>query len=65
MGMPPAVSSQLVPSKKVQDDSGNWFTDVTASAGIRFRNINGDSGQLPIIDQNGQGAAFLDYNGDG
>ncbi|NIT74734.1 hypothetical protein GWO43_28520, partial [candidate division KSB1 bacterium] len=49
----------------MQDDSGNWFTDVTASAGIRFRNINGDSGQLPIIDQNGQGAAFLDYNGDG
>lgn len=43
----------------------NWFTDVTNLAGIHFRNINGDPEQLPIIDQNGQGAAFLDYDGDG
>ncbi|MFQ5638435.1 MAG: CRTAC1 family protein [bacterium] len=45
--------------------SSDWFTDVTASAGLHFQNLNGDPQQLPIIDQNGQGAAFFDYNNDG
>jgi hypothetical protein len=46
-------------------DQPLWFTDVTASAGIHCRNLNGDPAQIPIIDQNGQGAAFLDYDNDG
>ena len=45
--------------------SSPWFTDVTARAGLTFRNLSGDPEQLPILDQNGQGAAVLDYNGDG
>ncbi|MDZ7362248.1 MAG: CRTAC1 family protein [candidate division KSB1 bacterium] len=49
----------------VNNDEARWFTDVTASASLRFRNINGDPEQIPIIDQNGQGAAFLDYDNDG
>lgn len=42
-----------------------WFTDITVSTGIDFVNVNGDPDQIPIIDQNGQGAAIFDYDGDG
>lgn len=42
-----------------------WFVDVIKQSGIDFKNLNGDPAQIPIIDQNGQGAAFFDYNNDG
>ena len=42
-----------------------WFTDVTPSTGIDFVNTSGEHGQIPIIDQNGQGAAIFDFDGDG
>jgi hypothetical protein len=41
------------------------FTDVTATTGIDFQNTSGDDRQWPILDQNGQGIAVLDYDGDG
>jgi hypothetical protein len=46
-------------------NDSNWFNDVTARAGINFRHRSGDPEQIPIIDQNGQGAAFFDYDNDG
>ncbi len=45
--------------------SSDWFIDMTTRAGINFYNLNGDPEQIPIIDQNGQGAAWLDYDNDG
>jgi hypothetical protein len=32
---------------------------------IPFRNVSGDPGQIPILDQNGQGLCALDVDGDG
>ncbi len=33
--------------------------------GIDYRNVCGDDEQLPILEQNGQGVAVIDYDGDG
>lgn len=41
------------------------FRDVTASMGIPWRNVNGGPGQIPLLDQNGQGIAVLDFDEDG
>jgi len=41
-----------------------WFARVESS-GIEFENISGRADQIPILDQNGQGAAVLDADGDG
>lgn len=32
---------------------------------IAFRNVSGDSEQIPILDQNGQGLCAIDFDGDG
>jgi len=41
------------------------FTDVTASAGIRFRHNSGAYGGKLLPETLGSGCAFLDYDGDG
>ena len=41
------------------------FTDVTASAGIRFRHDAGATGQKYLPETMGAGCAFFDYNNDG
>lgn len=41
------------------------FTDVTGSAGIRFRHVNGAFGQKYLPETMGSGVAFLDADGDG
>ncbi|MBM3999645.1 MAG: CRTAC1 family protein [Planctomycetes bacterium] len=41
------------------------FTDVTESAGIRFRHTNGAFGRRLLPETMGSGAAFLDYDNDG
>ncbi len=41
------------------------FTDVTRSAGIRFRHHNGAFGRKYMPETTGSGAAFLDYDNDG
>src|SRR5436190_14780103 len=41
------------------------FTDVTASAGIRFQHTNGAFGKKYLPETMGSGAAFLDADGDG
>src|SRR5438445_6225143 len=44
---------------------GPHWTDVTESAGIRFRHENGASGRKYMPETMGSGTAFLDYDGDG
>lgn len=41
------------------------FTDVTASAGIRFAHFNGAEGEKLLPETMGGGGAFLDFDGDG
>src|SRR6266851_3231756 len=41
------------------------FTDITRQAGLAHKIINGDKLSEYLIDINGQGACFLDYNNDG
>lgn len=41
------------------------FTDVTASAGIRFRHFNGADGKKLLPETMGSGVAVLDYDRDG
>jgi hypothetical protein len=41
------------------------FTDITRQAGINMKLINGDKTTEYLVDVNGLGACFLDYNNDG
>src|SRR5215813_9403985 len=41
------------------------FTDITASAGIRFTHNSGKSGKKWLPETMGAGCAFLDADGDG
>jgi hypothetical protein len=41
------------------------FTDITRQAGLAHKIVNGDKLSEYLIDVNGQGACFLDYNNDG
>jgi enediyne biosynthesis protein E4 len=46
--------------------SGPRFTDVSAGSGLTLVNVNGDPASKPtILESLGQGAAALDYDGDG
>jgi len=45
--------------------AGPWFEDVTARAGLTWRDVNGAPDQTALLDQNGQGIAVIDYDGDG
>ena len=49
----------------LQAPGGIAFSDVTASAGIRFKHVNGAFGKKYMPDAMGSGCAFLDYDGDG
>ena len=41
------------------------FTDVTSQAGLTMQLVNGDATTEYLLDVNGTGACFLDYNNDG
>jgi len=41
------------------------FTDITQQAGLNMKIIDGDENTEYLIDVNGEGACFLDYNNDG
>ena len=41
------------------------FVDVTTEIGIRFRDVNGESGKKYFIEPLGRGIALLDYDNDG
>jgi hypothetical protein len=48
-----------------QSDAGLAFVDVTQSAGVRFKHVNGATGKKYLPETMGSGAAFLDFDGDG
>jgi hypothetical protein len=41
------------------------FTDITRQAGVAYKITNGDKLSEYLIDINGEGACFIDYNNDG
>jgi hypothetical protein len=45
--------------------NSEFFTDVTASAGIRWRHFSGESDDRFLIEAMGGGVAFADFDGDG
>src|SRR4051794_34859078 len=55
--------------RKPADETGRVptvrFTDVTESAGIRFRHVNGAAGKKLLPETMGGGVAVIDYDGDG
>ncbi|MBE7501124.1 MAG: VCBS repeat-containing protein [Verrucomicrobiales bacterium] len=55
------------PSVTAANDAPPWprFTDVTATAGIRFRHHLGDLDLSNIVEATGPGGLFFDYNNDG
>ncbi len=44
---------------------GARFEDATAAAGLRFRHVNGATGQKFILETLGSGVCVFDYDGDG
>lgn len=55
----------LAGGSPANDDPGFRFTDVTASAGLRWTHQNGAFGRKYLPETLGPGCAFLDYDGDG
>lgn len=73
MNRPPARQSVVVShapkaqkrqAKEVAFPSVTW-TDVTSSAGIKFRHSTGGYGEKLLPETMGSGAAFFDYDNDG
>lgn len=62
-----SVWGQANPSPPGVDHSAHVpiFTDITRPSGLAHKIINGDKLSEYLIDINGQGACFLDYNNDG
>ena len=54
-----------IPSVLAQPSLGFHFTDITSSAGIRFKHNNGAYGGKLLPETLGSGCAFLDYDNDG
>jgi hypothetical protein len=59
------IGSGRPASTAAPTDSGPIFTDVTSSAGIRFRHNSGAFGRKYLPETMGSGAAFFDADGDG
>ncbi len=49
----------------IPEDGGIYFTDITKAAGIDFKHSFGDDKLDNLVESDGGGAAFLDYNKDG
>src|SRR5947209_275844 len=59
----PVAALTITPPVKA--DPGDIFEDATAKAGLQFVNQYCDSKIANIIESNGTGGAWLDYDGDG
>jgi len=59
-----AVSASVQPSS-ASSSTERQFTDITQSAGVRFRHNSGAFGRKYLPETMGSGAAFLDADGDG
>jgi len=59
------VALAIVDSTVVQSQKPVGFTDITRSAGVQFRQINGASPEKHLAETIGSGGLFFDYDGDG
>jgi hypothetical protein len=50
---------------EIQTQTKVQFMDATSEAGIRFKHVDGRSGQKYLLETLGSGAAFFDYDNDG
>ena len=62
---PPATVAALTVSPAVTSGSNDLFEDVTGKAGIGFVNQYCDWRIANILESNGAGGVWLDYDGDG
>ena len=53
------------PAAQAAEDGSIQFEDATGKARLDYRNLFGAPGKPYIIESTGNGAAFLDYDGDG
>ena len=60
-----AMVAQGIPIRPVNADTPIQFVDVTQEAGIRWKHVDGRSGQKYFMETLGSGAAFFDYDKDG
>jgi hypothetical protein len=61
----PAVDVGGTPERRAVPVPTVRFTDVTASAGLRFAHFNGAAGQKLLPETMGGGVAVIDFDGDG
>jgi len=59
------VGAALMPSPDSVKASENIFTDITESAGIRWKHSNGESNDRTLIEPISGGVAFADFDNDG
>jgi enediyne biosynthesis protein E4 len=59
------ASLALIPALRMVKASADIFTDVTASAGIRWKHTSGESRDRLLIEAMGGGVAFVDFDNDG
>ncbi len=59
------VGAALVPPPDSVKASENIFTDITESAGIRWKHSNGESNDRTLIEPISGGVAFADFDNDG
>jgi enediyne biosynthesis protein E4 len=65
LGLGAAVGFGSLPLCGAKDSLGFYFTDVTASCGVRFQHNSGAYGGKFLPETLGSGCAFLDYDRDG
>jgi hypothetical protein len=59
------LSIAILAAATLPDDTGVRFTDVTATAGIKFTHNSGRAGKKWLPETLGSGCAFFDADGDG
>jgi len=64
-GLIPAAAWPLARASRAAVARGEIFTDVTAEAGITWRQFNGESPDRFLVEAMGGGVAVADFDGDG
>jgi len=65
LSLPGVCELLCICADESQTQNNVQFVDATSKAGIRFKHIDGRSGQKYLLETLGSGAAFFDYDNDG
>ena len=65
VGLIPAAAWPRARASRAAAARGEIFTDVTAEAGITWRQFNGESPDRFLVEAMGGGVAVADFDGDG